>query len=202
MISLQDLLQQVAGLFNKLSQPWALVGGLAVSVRTEPRFTRDLDLAVAVADDPSAEALVHDLHVAGFRALATVEQEATHRLATVRMAPFGDAPRGMMLDLLFASSGIEAEICTDAERLDVFPGVSVPVARLYHLIVLKALARDDRARPQDAADLRQLIMAAREPDLAAACGAARLIEQRGYHRTRNVVGAVQDAWREFRVSSK
>jgi hypothetical protein len=27
----------------------ALVGGFAVSVRTEPRFTRDVDLAVAVA---------------------------------------------------------------------------------------------------------------------------------------------------------
>ncbi len=29
----------------------ALVGGVAVSVRTEPRFTRDVDLAVAVPDD-------------------------------------------------------------------------------------------------------------------------------------------------------
>lgn len=28
-----------------LERGWALVGGLAVSVRTEPRFTRDVDLA-------------------------------------------------------------------------------------------------------------------------------------------------------------
>ena len=33
----------------------ALVGGIAVSTRTEPRFTRDLDFAVAVADDAAAE---------------------------------------------------------------------------------------------------------------------------------------------------
>jgi len=33
----------------------ALVGGLAVSARTEPRFTRDLDVAVAVPDDAGAE---------------------------------------------------------------------------------------------------------------------------------------------------
>jgi hypothetical protein len=35
----------------------ALVDGLAVSVRTEPRFTRDDDLAVAVAvnDDATAD---------------------------------------------------------------------------------------------------------------------------------------------------
>jgi len=35
---------------------------LAVSVRTEPRLTRDADLAVLVADDRDAEALVRDLH--------------------------------------------------------------------------------------------------------------------------------------------
>jgi hypothetical protein len=33
---------------------WALIGGLAVSTRIEPRFTRDIDLAVSVPDDASA----------------------------------------------------------------------------------------------------------------------------------------------------
>jgi hypothetical protein len=32
-----------------------VVGGLAVSARTEPRFTRDVDLVIAVSDDQSAE---------------------------------------------------------------------------------------------------------------------------------------------------
>jgi hypothetical protein len=32
----------------------AMVGGLAVSARAEPRFTRDLDFAVAVANDDEA----------------------------------------------------------------------------------------------------------------------------------------------------
>ncbi|MBA3393554.1 MAG: hypothetical protein H0T89_12975 [Deltaproteobacteria bacterium] len=41
--------------------PIALIGGLAVSARTEPRFTRDIDVAVAVADDESAEAIVPEL---------------------------------------------------------------------------------------------------------------------------------------------
>jgi hypothetical protein len=38
---------------------FALVGGLAVSVRAEVRFTRDVDLAVAVSSDAEAESLVH-----------------------------------------------------------------------------------------------------------------------------------------------
>ena len=39
----------------------ALVGGIAMGARTEPRFTRDVDLAVAVNDDSEAERIVRAL---------------------------------------------------------------------------------------------------------------------------------------------
>ncbi len=194
---LEVLLRQIAALFDTRRQPWALIGGLAVSVRSEPRFTRDLDIAVAVADDPSAERLVHSLSAVGFRAVATVEQDATQRLSTVRLVPSGERSPGLMLDLLFASSGIEAEICEEAELLQVFQQCIIPVARLHHLIALKVLARDDRTRPQDVADLRQLIAVADETDLKAACDAAGLIEKRGFNRSRNLVEAIMQAWQEF-----
>jgi len=198
MNKLESLLRQITLLLNDQRQAWALVGGLAVSVRTEPRFTRDVDLAVSVSDDREAEALIHRLHAAGFRVLATVEQETTHRLATARMVTLGEHAHGLLLDLLFASSGIEPEICADAELLQVFPQLFVPVARLHHLIVLKTLARDDRTRPQDSADLRQLIAASPPSDLTAASDMARLIEQRGYNRARNLVEAVEQVWQEFK----
>ncbi|MEI6788717.1 MAG: nucleotidyl transferase AbiEii/AbiGii toxin family protein [bacterium] len=198
MTNLETLLGRIAPLLAECHQAWALVGGLAVSVRTEPRFTRDLDLAIAVSDDPAAESLIHQLHGAGFRVMATVEQVAIHRLATARLAPMGEQPEGLMLDLLFASSGIELEVCAEAELIEVFPSVSVPVARLHHLIVLKALSRDDRSRPQDVADLRQLIMVAEPGDLEAACHAARLIEARGFNRSRNLTEAILTSWRDFR----
>jgi predicted nucleotidyltransferase len=198
MSPLEALLAQVATLFQSRKQPWALVGGMAVSVRTEPRFTRDIDLAVAVADDREAESLIQHLRGSGFRVLTLAEQDAAHRLATVRLACSGNERRGAVLDLLFASSGIEPEICAAAETLKVFPGLAVPVARLHHLMVLKALARDDRTRPQDAADLRQLILEAQPSDLAAACEAASLIEARGFNRSRNLPEALQAAWRAFR----
>ncbi len=102
-----------------------------------------------------------------------------------------------MLDLLFASSGIEHEICRDAERLPVFPLCTVPVARLHHLIALKVLARDDRTRPQDAADLRQLIQAARMSDLDAARRALALITSRGFNRCRDLDDALRRACEEF-----
>ncbi len=198
MSHLETLLRHISAIFNDQRQEWALVGGLAVSVLTEPRFTRDLDIAVAVSDDRAAEAFIHCLHTAGFRVIATVEQDATHRLATARLAPLGERSQGLMLDLLFASSGIEKEICEDSQLLEVFPQFRVPVARLHHLIVLKTLARDDITRPQDVGDLRQLIRAADPSDLKAACDAARLIEDRGFNRSRNMVAAISTTWQEFR----
>jgi hypothetical protein len=64
--------------------------------------------------------------------------------------------------------------------------------------LIKILARDDRTRPQDALDLRQLISGADADDLALALDAARLIEARGYNRGRDLVSGLQVTWAEFR----
>ncbi len=144
----------------------ALIGGLAVSARSEPRFTRDADLAVGVASDGEAEALIGALSRAGYRPLAVIEQRAVGRLATVRLAPPGLPDDAVVLDLLFASSGVEPEIVEGAEPLEVFPEVVLRVASVGDLIALKVLARDDRHRPQDGADLRALFGVADANELA------------------------------------
>jgi hypothetical protein len=84
----------------------ALVGGLAVSARAEPRMTRDADLALSVTDDADAERLVLLMEGLGYSVLAAVEQEAVGRLSTVRLMQQGSAT---ITDLLFASTGIEPE---------------------------------------------------------------------------------------------
>ncbi len=118
-----------------------------VSVRTEPRFTRIVDLAVVVRDDADAERLIGQLARAGYRLLFIVEQDAVGRRATARLAlPLASAD-DIVLDLLFASSGIEPELVAAAEPIEVWPGLTVRVPRVGHLIALKVLARDDRHRP-------------------------------------------------------
>ncbi len=64
---------------------FALVRGLAVSVRAEVRFTRDVDLAVVVSDDSEAKALVFELKNKGYRPVALVEHDTQRRLATARV---------------------------------------------------------------------------------------------------------------------
>ncbi|MGH7277846.1 MAG: hypothetical protein ACREJG_04085 [Candidatus Rokuibacteriota bacterium] len=96
------------------------------------------------------------------------------------------------LDALFASSGIEAEVVTAADALDVLPGLRAPVATSGHLIALKVLARDDRMRPQDRVDLVALVAAATPADLAQAREALALIEQRGFHRGKNLAAELEE----------
>jgi hypothetical protein len=64
-------LRRIAADLRELGRRFALVGGLAVSARTEPRLTRDADLAVLVADDRDAEVLVGNLPGAGSNGDAT-----------------------------------------------------------------------------------------------------------------------------------
>jgi predicted nucleotidyltransferase len=183
--SLEAALRGVSTELTGVRVAFALVGGLAVSVRTEPRFTRDADLAVAVASDGEAEALIRTLQTRGYGIEAVVEQEAAGRLATVRLMPAGD-PLGPVIDLLFASSGIESEVVGHAEPLELLPGLRIGVARTGHLIALKVLARDDVNRPQDLVDLRALLRVASTDELTRARHSLRLIAERGYHRGRDL----------------
>lgn len=169
-----------------------------MSARTEPRLTRDADLAVLVADDRDAEALVRALQGRGWRVVAAIEQEVAARLATVRLSPAGEDPLGTVVDLLFASSGIEPEIVGAAELVEVVPGLAVPVARLGHLIVLKLLARDDRTRPQDRVDIAALLGRADASDLAEAEASLATITARGFHRGRDLKAALGAVMRDFR----
>ncbi len=187
MSRLEHALRLAIDELQRAGKPAALVGGLAVSALAEPRFTRDIDLAVAVEDDREAEALVRTLARRGYAILATVEQSARGRLATVRLSSPAEDDAGVVLDLLFASSGIEPEVVAAAEPIEVFPRLSLPVARAGHLLALKVLARDDRRRPQDRIDAMALLDLLSDEEARRARGAVKLIKERGFNRDRDVV---------------
>jgi hypothetical protein len=165
----------------------------------EPRLTRDADLVVLVAGDADAETLVLGLQERGWRVIAAIEQEVAERLATVRLVETNEDSRGAVIDLLFASSGIEPEIVAAADPLEVVPGFAVPIARMGHLIALKVLARDDRTRPQDRVDLAALLSRADTAILQEAREALALIAARGFHRRRDLLAALAATVDEFRA---
>lgn len=157
----------------------ALIGGLAVAAWGEPRYTRDVDLAVSVASDEDAEQLVHRLRARGYEVVTVIEQRKAGRLATARLRRAQD--REVIIDLLFASSGIERELALEARRVD-----GIPVAGVGHLIALKVLSESEK-RLQDRIDIQELAKVATEEDWRTAERMVRLIKERGFHRGRALV---------------
>lgn len=167
----------------------ALVGGLAVSARTEPRFTRDLDFAIAVTSDDEAAHYVFRLRQSGYEIVAALEQTAQHRLSTIRLRRGG---RGPVVDLLFAACGIEAEIVQAAEPLEIAAGLVTDVAQVGHLIAMKLVSRDPRRRPHDQQDLVNLASVADNAEWQRAEAAVELIVQRGFSRGRDLQAGLDE----------
>lgn len=186
MSALEAALRQISIDLTDAGVRFALIGGLAVSVRTEPRFTRDADLAVALPSDVEAEALIRTLQTSGYGIEAIIEQAAVGRPATARLIRFSQ-PQPPVIDLLFALSGIEPEIVAESERMELLPNLTLGVARTGHLIALKIRSRDDLTRPQDLVDLRALGRVASATELARTRHSLMLIPNRGYDRGRNLL---------------
>lgn len=176
-LSVLGALQHAVTALGLLGRDFALVGGIAVTVRSEVRFTRDVDLAVSVRDDSDAEQLIYALREHAYAVTATVEHEGQKRLATARLC----GPSGVVCDLLFASSGIEHEVVARATPIELTQGLTVPVARVEELLATKVLAAAKR-RPQDEIDFARLVEFNPNYDEAAVRANLSLIMARGYSR--------------------
>lgn len=191
-MSIGQLEQHTRDVIEKLGNlraDFCVVGGIAVSFRTIERTTKGLDLAVAVADDSEAEKIVRFLKESGYKIDQILEHDVGDRLSTVRLISHGDPE--VLVDLLFASSGIEQEVVASAELIEIFPNIRVKVATIPSLIALKVLSANDEDRLQDVIDLRNLINEAGEADVASARELLTRIRDRGYHRNKDLLAELE-----------
>ena len=159
--------------------PFALVGGLAMGVRADPRVTRDIDLVVPAEDDASAEARIFALQQRGF-IVESVFVRDDGRLSTVRTR-HRSAP-DILIDVLLSNARIEQEIVDAATDEDVTADVACPVAQPWHLLAMKVYAN----RKKDQADLQELIQRATASMLRRAEAALDLMQRRGVAPGRNL----------------
>lgn len=176
---LAAVLRETGRTLDRLRRPWALVGGMAVAVRAEPRMTRDVDVAVVVADDPDAEALCAAMMQRGYQTFESLEHRHLGRLATMRLVAPGEGLANTVVDLLFASCGIEPEVVAGAKRERIIGELVVPVVQRGHLMAMKTLAD----RPRDVDDFGHLLHYAEPADLDLARQSLDLIMERGFSRT-------------------
>jgi predicted nucleotidyltransferase len=181
---LEEYVKTVTQHLRGLGVEFAVVGGIAVSLRTIERFTKDVDFAISVEGDREAEAIVDSLRQAGFSIAMFLERDEDGRLATVRLTSGGEVE--VFVDLLFATSGIENEVIADATPLEVFPGFVVKLASIPALIAMKLLSADWDTRPQDVIDLRYLFKSASQDEIARVSKLIDLITERGFNRNKDL----------------
>lgn len=172
-----DVLQKTMACLDDFGVRYALIGGLAVSVRSEPRFTRDVDIAVAVDSDEMAEQVVRAMFARGFQLYMQIEQTTAGRLATCRLV-HRDTPESAIVDLFFASSGIEQEVVDAASNLEIVESIELPVVQPEDLIVLKLLAVANRSNLQDTQDVLNLLQTIEPARLERTRSLMRLVSER------------------------
>ncbi|MCI5064569.1 nucleotidyltransferase [bacterium] len=132
--------------FEEHSVQYALIGGYAVGVYAEPRFTKDLDLII-VPSKKNAQAVLAALTEFG----APVSNLSVKELSTPGLLyVFGISP--VRVDILNRIEGANIREIVRRARTISLSGVAIRVVTIEDLIALKKLA----GRPQDKADIKKL----------------------------------------------
>jgi hypothetical protein len=147
---LQTTLADVVELLRSQGVDYALIGGLAASLRGQPRVTADVDMVLA-ADVDRALRLAADLPNTQFAPLFSGVEEVVQRAFIL---PLRHRTTGVKADLALGLSGFEQQLITRAESLHV-SGTNVAVATAEDLVIMKTLA----GRPRDDQDVQGILAA-------------------------------------------
>ncbi len=146
MTELEEALGELASALESLGVPYALIGGLAVSVWGEARATLDVDLAVWV-EAAEIGATVDAL----CRRFQSVSRDPADFVRATRVLPLTTS-RSVRADIVFGLLPAERDIVQRATLMDV-AGTSVRVASVEDLILMKLVSERER----DLEDARRLL---------------------------------------------
>jgi hypothetical protein len=151
-------LRALAGWLDAAGAPYALIGGVAVGLQSEPRFTQDVD-AVVWIDDARWGGLLEAALAYGIRPRLDDPIAFARQVRVLLLSHEGVVP----IDLSCGALPFEQDLVEQAATIDV-GSASIRVARPVHLLVTKAIAN----RPRDRADIAALLEAHPDVDVAAA----------------------------------
>lgn len=146
---LHDALAALAQWLDAAGVSYALIGGLAVSLQAEPRFTEDVDAVIWVDDQRWPDLL----RVAAAYGIAPRRHDALEFAQRSRVLLLEHAS-GVRLDVSCGALPFERDLVEQAETVAI-GATTVRVARPDRLIVMKAVAN----RPKDWADIEALLEA-------------------------------------------
>jgi hypothetical protein len=144
-LDLDQELRAIAAALEAASVTYALVGGIAVSIYTTPRATKDIDVLVAAADLEKLSAALLPL---GYRDLAAAMSFAGGRILIRRYTKLAGSEY-LVVDVVIPVDGQLVKILAGRQAIG---SDKLWIAPLDGLIELKRL----RGSPQDMADIAAL----------------------------------------------
>ncbi|HEV2355813.1 MAG TPA: nucleotidyl transferase AbiEii/AbiGii toxin family protein [Puia sp.] len=141
----QDLLVSLSEAFEKTNIPYMVIGGQAVLVYGEPRFTKDIDVTLGAG----VERLDDVLKIVGSIGWKVLTPSPAEFVQKTMVLPCQDPASGVRLDLVFSFSPYEHQAMERVRRIK-FSGKEVCFASPEDLIIHKVVA----GRPRDLEDVR------------------------------------------------
>jgi hypothetical protein len=186
MFSLSLAVKELIKDLSELGIKYAFVGALALGARGRTRQTIDADIAISLSTGYSAQSLVDQLVLKGY-GINNIYQDK-NRIVLARLFAANQESQLVELDFLFELCGIENEVVTTAEVMEIWPTLFAPIASMPSLLAMKARCQELPERIQDKADLvNQLVPYATEKDISEARELIRLMEQRGFNEGRDLL---------------
>jgi hypothetical protein len=148
---MREALEGTTAAFEHYQVSYALIGGMAASYRSQPRFTKDFDFLVSVSQ-LVLPPLLEDLRQRGFQfdMLAIINEWALHHMVALSY-------RGIRIDWLKPLIPPYLHILDRATE-ETWLGLPIRIASAEGLILLKLTA----FRSQDQVDIENLVAANRD----------------------------------------
>jgi predicted nucleotidyltransferase len=152
----KSILKSIQGLLDQFPEQGVIVGGIAITILGEQRFTADVDILVLVSNDQLSS--FHDACMtAGF----------TSRVADLiafarqnRVIPMVHTESGLKADFIMGMLPLEKEIVARSKKV-IIENIEITLPTVEDLIIMKAIAH----RPKDLTDISGLARKNKKLDL-------------------------------------
>jgi hypothetical protein len=147
--SIRRTLVDLDAFLRRHDVPFAVIGGIAVAIRGEPRFTADIDVVLGIERDSATE-LLRSVARSAFEPLFPGVEDVVREAF---LLPLRHRRTLVKVDLAVGATGFERQVIRRAPAESI-GDLTVPVATAEDLLLMKTLA----GRARDADDARGIIL--------------------------------------------
>lgn len=151
----EEIISRIASALKARHIPYMIIGGQAVLLYGEPRFTRDIDITLGVDIDYLEEIL----SIVNKLLLKPLPKDIRTFVGQTMVLPVLDETSGIRIDFIFSFTPYEAKAIKKARKI-LLMGNEVCFASPEDVIIHKIFA----GRPRDLEDVRTILL--KNPEIA------------------------------------